>query len=312
MKSTASRDGSFHGEQPLGQAVQQRDAVRQPGERVVQSLVGQGLLGYDLCGHIARDAEGADDPAAFVPEWHFRARHPGERLAAMGFLLQLPDDRFAGADDLLLVFKSGGGMLLVEKLEVRLTDQLGRGMVRGPCGDPACAGQKEPALQVLEVPVPRWRTAGCACTSVRASRSGPLSRRAGGGKFGITPRSTPHSVRFQLLHSPRKATCPLPVCPQPMPVKRATGNRGLTYRCRSEDAAEGVAVEGQGGVRVVVREEGGVSGDVHGSQASCGSVTRASRFLTDLVTVPPGTAVGDSHWPCRRVIAVIPDGLDVE
>jgi hypothetical protein len=31
-------------------------------------------------------------------------------------------------------------------------------------------------------------------------------------------------------------------------------------------------------------EEGLVNGDVHGSQASCGSVTRASRFLIGLVT----------------------------
>ena len=48
--------------------------------------------------------------------------------------------------------------------------------------------------------------------------------------------------------------------------------------------AEGVAVEGQGGVRVVVREEGRVNGDVHDGHASCGSVTGASRFLTGLVT----------------------------
>jgi hypothetical protein len=48
--------------------------------------------------------------------------------------------------------------------------------------------------------------------------------------------------------------------------------------------AEGVAIEGQGGVRVVVREEARVNGDIHGDQASCGSVTRASRFLIGLVT----------------------------
>src|SRR5215467_2467254 len=48
--------------------------------------------------------------------------------------------------------------------------------------------------------------------------------------------------------------------------------------------AEGVAIEGQGGVRVVVREEARMNRDVHSGQASCGSVTRASRFLTGLVT----------------------------
>ena len=48
--------------------------------------------------------------------------------------------------------------------------------------------------------------------------------------------------------------------------------------------AEGVAVEGQGGVRVGVRKEARVNGDVHGSHASCGSAAGASRFLIGLVT----------------------------
>ena len=48
--------------------------------------------------------------------------------------------------------------------------------------------------------------------------------------------------------------------------------------------AERVAVEGQRGVRVVVREEARVNGDVHGGHARCGSVTGASRFLIGLVT----------------------------
>src|SRR5215472_11672218 len=48
--------------------------------------------------------------------------------------------------------------------------------------------------------------------------------------------------------------------------------------------AEGVAIEGQGGVRVVMREEARLDADVHDGHASCGSVTGASRFLTGLVT----------------------------
>ena len=48
--------------------------------------------------------------------------------------------------------------------------------------------------------------------------------------------------------------------------------------------AEGVAVEGQGGVRVVVREEARVNGDVHGGDYRCGSGADTSRFLTGLVT----------------------------
>jgi hypothetical protein len=48
--------------------------------------------------------------------------------------------------------------------------------------------------------------------------------------------------------------------------------------------AERVAIEGQGCIRVVMREEGPVNGDVHGGHARCGSVTGASRFLIGLVT----------------------------
>ena len=48
--------------------------------------------------------------------------------------------------------------------------------------------------------------------------------------------------------------------------------------------AEGVAIEGQGGVRLVVREEARVNRDAHDGHASCGSGTRASRFLIGLVT----------------------------
>src|SRR5205807_5156522 len=43
--------------------------------------------------------------------------------------------------------------------------------------------------------------------------------------------------------------------------------------------AEGLAIEGHGCVRVVMREELRVNGDVHGGHSSCGSVTGASRFL---------------------------------
>ena len=48
--------------------------------------------------------------------------------------------------------------------------------------------------------------------------------------------------------------------------------------------AEGVAIEGQGGLRVVVRKEACVNGDVHDGHARCGSAAGASRFLTGLVT----------------------------
>src|SRR5712671_2661835 len=61
--------------------------------------------------------------------------------------------------------------------------------------------------------------------------------------------------------------------------------------------AEGVAIEGQGCVRVVMREEGRVNGDVHGGHSSCGSVTGATRFLIGLVTcfAAPAGARGPSR-----------------
>jgi len=68
-------------------------------------------------------------------------------------------------------------------------------------------------------------------------------------------------------------------------------------------------LKGQGGVRVVVREEGPVNCDVHGGHYRCGSVTGASRFLIGLVTcfathdgIP---AVARAAWR-RRVVGDIP------
>jgi hypothetical protein len=69
---------------------------------------------------------------------------------------------------------------------------------------------------------------------------------------------------------------------------QAGGDRDPAHRALTDVVAdleaEGVAVEGQGGLRVAVREEGVVNGDVHGGHARSGSTTGASRFLTGLVT----------------------------
>jgi hypothetical protein len=46
----------------------------------------------------------------------------------------------------------------------------------------------------------------------------------------------------------------------------------------------GLAVEVHEGARGVMHEEGRLNADVHDGQASCGSVTGASRFLIGLVT----------------------------
>jgi hypothetical protein len=48
--------------------------------------------------------------------------------------------------------------------------------------------------------------------------------------------------------------------------------------------AGGAAAAAQGGVRVVLRGEGRVNGDVHDGHGSCGPPAGASRFLISLVT----------------------------
>ena len=87
----------------------------------------------------------------FSRERHLRGRHPGVRPAAVGLHLHLSYDRLARADNLLLVPEGSGGVLAAEDIEVRLPDQFIVGTARGVRGDPACADQEEPALQVLEV-----------------------------------------------------------------------------------------------------------------------------------------------------------------
>jgi hypothetical protein len=72
------------------------------------------------------------------------------------------------------------------------------------------------------------------------------------------------------------------------------GNRRATLACGadrdpaqaavSDVMADLIAVAVQDGVPVVMHAEGRVNADVHDGQASCGSVTGASRFLTGLVT----------------------------
>src|ERR1700691_5169358 len=109
------------------------------------------MLGPDPRCDVARDAERADDPAPLVAKRHLRGRHPGVRPAAVGLQLNLPYDGLARTNNLLLVPEGNGGVLVAEDIEVRLPDQLPGGAARGVRGDPACADQEEPALQVLEI-----------------------------------------------------------------------------------------------------------------------------------------------------------------
>ena len=86
-----------------------------------------------------------------VAKRHLGGRDPGTGAVSEGLLLQLPHDRLAGADDPLLVLKGSSSVLLAEEVEVGLPDYLFQGMARGCRGEPACADQEEPAVQVLEV-----------------------------------------------------------------------------------------------------------------------------------------------------------------
>ena len=86
-----------------------------------------------------------------ISKWHFRGRDPVVRAVVEGLPLQLPHDRLAGADDLLLVLERSCGVFLAEEVEVSLPDHLLLGTVRNDPGEEACANQDEPALEVLEV-----------------------------------------------------------------------------------------------------------------------------------------------------------------
>ncbi len=141
----------FQGSKSLRQPVHQGGPVHQTGHRVVQDLVGQGVLCRDLRRDISRNAERPDNPAVLITKRHLRGRDPVVRAVVEGLPLQLPHDRLAGGDDLLLVRKSRNGVFLAEQVEVSLPDHLFRGTVRNDPGEEACANQEEPALQVLEV-----------------------------------------------------------------------------------------------------------------------------------------------------------------
>ena len=112
------------GRQGLGEAVHQRQAVRQAREGVVEGLVGEGLLGDDLCGHVPGDAESPDHLAVVVPERQLGRRDPSVGPVVEGLALDLRHHRLAGADDPLLVVVGGPGVLVAEEVEVGLAEHL--------------------------------------------------------------------------------------------------------------------------------------------------------------------------------------------
>ena len=141
----------FKGGKALGKPVHQGGPVRETGHRVVQDLISESLLRLDLRRDIAGDPERADDLAALIAKRHLCGRDPGTGSVLECLLLQLPHDRLACVDDLLLVRKGGSSVFLAEEVEVRLPDYLFHGTTRSNRGDPACADQEEPAEPVFEV-----------------------------------------------------------------------------------------------------------------------------------------------------------------
>jgi len=135
----------------MRQPVHQRQTVQQPGQRIVEGLVGESSFGLDLGGDVPGDPEGADDLAVSVPQRHLRRRDPGAGAIAEGLLLDLGRHGPAGSDDPLLVGQGGARMLAAEHVEIGPASQFAGRAVRGVRGEPARAHQEEPALPILEV-----------------------------------------------------------------------------------------------------------------------------------------------------------------
>ena len=140
-----------HGDKGLGHPVHQGGPVGEARHRVVQGLVGQGVLRVDLRGDVTGDPERAHYQPPVVKQRHLGGRHPCTIPAVEAFPLQLGHDRLAGADYVLLVLEGDRGVPLAEDVEVRLADHLLNGAARCHRGGPACADQQEAAEQVLEV-----------------------------------------------------------------------------------------------------------------------------------------------------------------
>ena len=134
----------------LAEPVGQRDAVEQPGHRVMQRLVLERALGLDLSGHVAGDPERPDDPPAAVAQRVLRRRGPRVGAVREGLALDLADDRLAGGDDALLVLVGAERVRAAEDVEVGLADHVLEGAAAAERVEPAVADEQEAALEILE------------------------------------------------------------------------------------------------------------------------------------------------------------------
>ena len=97
--------------------------------RAEQRPVGFGLLRERglhplVLRDVARDADDSGDVAVRVAQGNLGGRDPGDAPVGPGLLLLQADERRAGAHDALLILVRLPGVLLGEKVEVRLADRL--------------------------------------------------------------------------------------------------------------------------------------------------------------------------------------------
>jgi len=114
----------------------------------------EGLLGVFCLGDVARDAEGADDPAIVSTQGLFGGEDPAHTAFAGGAALLLADEAHAGADDVLFVGEFLAGEVLFEEVEVGFADRL-VGAAETEGGGQGTADGEEAAFEVLIVNVVR-------------------------------------------------------------------------------------------------------------------------------------------------------------
>ena len=142
---------ALQGQEGLGKPVHECGPVGQACHRVVQRLVGEGLLRLDLGGYVPRDAKGADDGSVVVSKGNLAGLHPGVRTVAEGLSLDLSKNRLAGSDDALLILEGGNGVGLAEDIEVRLAEEIRLGQPRGVVEHVPVAQKQETTVEIFEV-----------------------------------------------------------------------------------------------------------------------------------------------------------------
>ena len=134
------------------QAIEEQRAVRQRRQRIVERPPLKLLLRLLALADVARDAERADDVPLAIAQRQLRRRHPALVAVWPRLLLLDVDQRFTGADDLLLVAQRLRRVLVGEEVEVRAADRQRR-IRDAEALRRIAVDAREAALAVLEVDV---------------------------------------------------------------------------------------------------------------------------------------------------------------